>query len=270
MLAEQPVKIYYQLLSSETRGREFIAAVQEQCNAAAAPATTVEVRGTSRGALADDYRVFQHYDAREVIANALRIRAEGGYDAFVFGNSLDVAVTDLRELLDIPVVTLMEVCCHVACTMGDKFAVIVPNRKFAPRYAEIVRGYRLEQRSAGVYPLNYKYVSDQHRAFTDAEVADRALAELERVAATAVGNGAEVLVVPGPSSTLMRQRGLREIAGAPAIDSYPLLVKWAEMMVAMKRLTGSHVSRLGLYSQPPKEVLEQAAEIYGIPELAPG
>lgn len=269
-MLDRPVRIHFQLLSSESRGKAFIEAVQKDCDRAASPGTKVDVRGTKLGALADDFRLFQHYDAREVIDTALRIRKEGGYDAYVFGNSLDVAVTDLREILDIPVITLMEVCCHVACTMGRRFSVIVPNDKFVPRYQEIVEGYGLDSRCAGVLPLQFNYVPDQHRAFDERMVGDAGVKELERAAKIAVERGAEVLVVPGPSSTLLKQRGITSVEGAVVLDSYPLLVKWAEMMVGMHRLTGTYISRLRHYRSPPKELLIEAAGVYGIPLLADG
>ena len=94
------MKIWFQLLSSETGMKGFLAATQKLVDRAMSPGTTVEVRGTTHGVIGDQYRLFCNYDTREVIDNALRIRAEGGYDAFVIANSMDPVLVELREMLD--------------------------------------------------------------------------------------------------------------------------------------------------------------------------
>src|SRR5690606_9246819 len=105
------MRIWYQLLSSETGMKNFIAATQALVDRAVSAGTTVEVRGTTNGVLGDQFRLFWNYDQREVIDNALKIRRDGGYDAFVIANSLDPALVELREMLDIPVLSFMEVNC---------------------------------------------------------------------------------------------------------------------------------------------------------------
>src|SRR5688572_13862297 len=99
------MRIWYQLLSAEDGMKSSIAATQALATRAAAPGTTVEVRGTRHGALGDNYRLFWHYDTREVIENGLKVRREGSYDAFVIANSLEPGLVELRELLDVPVIS---------------------------------------------------------------------------------------------------------------------------------------------------------------------
>ena len=122
------MRIWYQLLSSERRLSNFLKGAQSLCDKVAAPGTTVEVRGTRHGALGDQYRFFWHYDVREVVDNGLKVRdetrASGKYDAFVVANSLDPAIVELREMLDIPVLSFMEVNCFTACMLGDRFGLV--------------------------------------------------------------------------------------------------------------------------------------------------
>jgi len=59
----------------------------------------------------------------------------------------------------------------------------------------------------------------------------------------------------------------REIDGIPVLDSYSLLVKMAEALVGMKRLTGIHVSRRRLYQSPAPDLLRKAAAIHGFSDL---
>jgi Asp/Glu/hydantoin racemase len=258
------MRIWYQLLSSETGMRAFIDGTQALVDKAASPGTMVEVHGTREGALGDQYRFMAHYDTREVIENGLKIRRDGGYDAFVVANSLDPALVELREILDIPVLSFMEVSCFTACMMGETFGLVVPNDKFMSRYKEIVYGYGLRDRMTGVEPLSY----DNIRSIGDAFAAGGPLVrEAIAVSRKVIAQGAEVLILPGPAAAVMATHDQREIDGIPVLDSYSLLVKMAEALVGMKRLTGIHVSRRRLYQSPAPDLLRKAAAIHGFSDL---
>lgn len=261
------MKIWYQLVSSETGMKHFLQATQQLCQEAALPDTAVEVRGTSQGALGDQFRLFWNYDVREIIDNALRIRQSGGYDAFVLANSLDPALVELREMMDIPVVSFMEITCFHACTMGEKFALVVPNEKMVPRYREIPIGYGLRDRLATVQPIEYSNIRGFDAVFTDTKAGDECVAQVIASTRRCIELGAEVVIPAGPHATLMAQRGIHEIDGVPILDSYRLLLKATEMIVAMHELTGVHVSRKLLYQAPAQEYIDQVAEVRNIAAL---
>ena len=258
------MRIWYQLLSSESGMRDFIDGTQALVDTAASPGTTVEVRGTREGALGDDFRLFWHYDVREVIENGLKIRQSGGYDAFVIANSLDPGLTELREIMDIPVLSFMEVSCSTALMMGDSFGLVVPNDKFAAHYKEIVVRYGMRDRLAGIEALSYDNVRDIGPAF---KAGTSLVKEIEAAARRVIASGAEVVICPGPAAATMARAGIHQIDGVPILDSYRLLVKTAEAWISMKRLTGVHVSRRRLYRTPPPELLEQCARARNMPLL---
>jgi Asp/Glu/hydantoin racemase len=264
------MRIWFQLLSSEQKMSSFINAVQQLVDRAVDPGTTIEVHGTSQGVLGDQYRLFFQYDLKEVIDNGLRVRQEGGYDAFALANSLDPALVDLREILDIPVLSLMETNSFMACTMGERFGVIVPNRKMVPRYREILLGYGLRDRLAAIEPILFDDVRAQEDAFNNPDVA--ASVEKQMIAATrrAAEKGAEVVFAAGPPGALMAQRGIFEVDGVPLLDSYTVLAKAAEMRVKLHRLSGVCVSRHCLYEAPPGDLIRKVAEAYGIDSLRGG
>lgn len=264
------MRIWYQLLSSETGMKHFIDATQKLVNRALFPGTTVEVHGTTQGVLGDQFRLFYNYDTREVIDNALRVRKQGGYDAFVLANSLDPALVELREMLDIPVLSFMEVNCFTACTMGDRFGLIVPNRKMVARYREIPIGYGLRDRLAACEPLFFDDVRRQDDAFTDKAVADAVVAETMKAAHRAIEQGSEVLIAPGPPGALLAQRGIFQIDGVPLLDTYTLLAKAAESAVTMHKLTGVCVSRHMLYEAPPAELVRKVGAAYKVDALRDG
>lgn len=264
------MRIWYQLLSSETGMRAFIDATQRLVDRAANPGTRIEVRGTTQGVLGDQFRLFYHYDLREVIDNGLRIRREGGYDAFVLANSLDPALVELREMLDIPVLSFMEVNCFTACTMGERFGLIVPNRKMIARYREIPVGYGLRDRIAALEPLSFDDVRTQNNAFSDETAAAMVEDEVRNVARKLIDRGAEVLIAPGPPGALMAQRRVFQIDGVPLLDTYTLLAKTAETAVSMHRLTGVCVSRHLLYQAPSKDLVKRVGAAYGVDALRDG
>src|SRR4051812_30127952 len=105
------MRLWYQLMASEKGMDHFISATQALAQKAAAADTVVEVHGTREGAYGDQYRLFWHYNVREIISNGLEAGACGRYDAVVIANSLEPGMVELREVLDIPVISFMEACC---------------------------------------------------------------------------------------------------------------------------------------------------------------
>lgn len=264
------MRIWYQLLASESAMSNNIAATQAIADKAAAPGTTVEVRGTKNGALGNNYRLFHHYDAGEVIANGLKVRQSGKYDAFVIANSLDPGLIELRELLDIPVTSFMEVNCFTACMMGERFGILVSNEKFVSRYREIAIGYGLRDRLAAVEAVRFDNIREFNSVFGESGSADRLMNELLDAGRRAIAQGAEVLIASGAKAAFLAGKGVHELDGVPLLDSYSLLVKVTEAMVAMHRLTGVCISRKRLYQSPPRDLIMRAAEIHGIEELKKG
>jgi allantoin racemase len=264
------MRIWFQLLASETAMKDSIAATQAIANKAASPGTIIEVHGTTNGTMGANYRLFWHYDTREVIANGLKVRQSGQYDAFVIANTLEPGVVELREMLDIPVISCMEVCCHVACMMGEKFGILVSNDKFIPRYREIVHSFGLRDRLASVEATQFDKIGDLNSVFDAGSAADRLSAELTAAARRSIDKGAEVLFATGPKASFLASQGIYELDGVPLLDCYSLLVKFTEAMVGMHKLTGISVSRKGLYQSPPKDLVMKAAAIHGIESLKDG
>jgi Asp/Glu/hydantoin racemase len=264
------MRIWFQLLSSETGLRRFLDTTQKVVDRAVLPDTKVEVRGTTHGVLGDQYRIFCNYDSREILDNALAIRRDNSHDAFVIANSLDPALVELREMLDIPVVSFMEVCCFTACTMGERFGVIGVNPKVLVRYREIILGYGLRHRLAALEAMEVQETRSLEGGFVAGGSGDALESQVRAAARRAVEKGAEVLFIGGPPGALMAERGIFEMEGVPLLDTYGLLAKWSEMMVTMHKLTGVCVSRKLLYAAPERGLIRQVAEAYEVDSLRDG
>jgi len=77
-----------------------------------------------------------------------------GVDAVVIGVSFDVGLRALRELASVPVVGMTEAACLMACTLGGPFGIVTYGARSAVILREIVAGYGLGGRLAGVHGLD--------------------------------------------------------------------------------------------------------------------
>jgi len=81
-------------------------------------------------------------------------RHGAGVDAVVIGVSFDVGLRALREIASVPVVGMTEAACLVACTLGGPFGIVTYGARSAGILREIVAGYGLAGRLAGVHGLD--------------------------------------------------------------------------------------------------------------------
>jgi len=169
----------------------------------------------------------------------------------------------LREILDIPVISFMEVCCFTACTMGEKFSVLVQHPKMVSRYREIVTGYGLGSRLASIEFTGHS--PGNQRMFSEEEAARDYVTRVEEAGRRAIAAGAEVLFLTGSTAALLASRGVFAIEGIPLLHSYGLLVKAAEAAVTMHRVTGHAVSRRNYYQSPPRDLMNRVAEVRELP-----
>lgn len=263
------MKIWFQLMASETRSPGFIKAVQSQLDAVVSPGTEIVVRGTTHGAFSDQFRLLFHYDEREIIENGLKAQQDG-FDVYALGNSLDPGVIALREVLDIPVVVQMEVSCAVANMTGERFGIVGTNEKFSPRYREIVRSYGLSDRLVGVDSVRFDYLPRIHEGFTDPEIAQAVVEAYTASARRLIAQGADVIFGTGVHTTMAATAGLREVDGIVIQDTYALLARFAETAAAIHAYTGHWTSRGSLYAKASDEILTKAADMYEVPYLPIG
>ena len=92
--------------------------------------------------------------AAAVIAGhaALEALAEhvGGCDAVYLACFGDPAIAALREISPVPVVGMAEASCRLACTRGDRFAIVTGGRAWEPMLNELVSEMGLADRLAAI------------------------------------------------------------------------------------------------------------------------
>lgn len=262
--------LWIQVFSSRERNPDYHRALESHLRSIVEPGTEIDVHGTKKGGLGEQFRIFQAIDTPDIIENVLKCKFaldEKGnrrYDAFVSLNSTDPALVEAREVLDVPVLGFLETTAHMACMMGKKFALITPNPKFALSFEQKLTLYGLNQRLASIEAMNIPDLTDYRQAYLHDDARARVFNEWDAAARRAVAAGAEVLIPCGSHAVLTARRGVKEIDGALIVDGLAMLIKMAETMVKLQKTMGSVVSRKMLYQTPDAAVLEKAKQDYGI------
>ncbi len=261
------MRIWSQVFSSRERSPIFHKALEEHLNSVADPGVQVEVHGTRKGGLGEQFRFFQSIDMRDIVENIIKCKEAKGeqkYDAFVIVNSTDPALVEAREVLDIPVLGFLETASLFSCMMGRTFSLVTTNPKFALSYAQKIKLYGLNERLVSVEALNFQQLPAASNAFADPGFEQRVQDEFQAAARRAVDAGAEVLIPCGSFAVVIARKGIRDVDGALVLDGLAVLIKAAEMAVKIKKITGTFISRKLLYQMPGEFIREKAKKDYGI------
>ena len=264
------MRLWVQVFSSRERNPDFHQALEQHLRSVVEPGVEIEVHGTRKGGLGEQFRFFQAIDMPDIIENVLKCKhakstnGDPRYDAFVSLNSTDPALVEAREILDIPVLGFLETTALMSCMMGRTFSLITPNPKFALSFEQKLKLYGLTERLTSIEAMNIPHLPDYRQAFIDPEAHQRVMNEFDQAARRAVAAGAEVLIPCGSHAVLQARRGLPEIDGALIVDGLAMLMKMAETAVKLQKIMGTVVSRKMLYQMPGAEVREKAKQDYGI------
>jgi allantoin racemase len=200
------------------------------------------------------YRYIDHL-ASSMVFHVATSAEEEGFDAVLIGCFGDPMVWELRQALNIPVVSIGEASMLLSTLMGYKFGVVTISPYNIPGQEERIVRYGLKERSAGVLAIP-ESSEEQIRALTDVRDTIEAFTQ---AAHELIANDAEV-IIPGCSlmSTALRLApgaekeypdGVTEVDGVAVADVIGDTVKLAEMLVSLKNAGSSWISRKRLYAQ---------------------
>jgi Asp/Glu/hydantoin racemase len=229
------MRIWVQVFSSRDRNPNFHEALEQHLRSVVDSGTDIEVHGTKKGGLGEQFLFFQAIDTADIIDSVLKCKAATGeqrYDAFVSLNSIDPALYEAREILDIPVLGFLETTTLISCMMGRVFSLVTPNPKFAISYSQRLQLYGITERLASIEAMEIHHLPEYRNAFIDAAAHQRVMDEFDRAARRAVQAGAEVIIPCGSHAVLQARRGLREIEGALILDGLAVLIRWPKRLFA--------------------------------------
>jgi allantoin racemase len=186
--------------------------------------------------------------AGNLIRNAVKAEQEG-YAAMAITHFQDAGLSEVKSVVDIPVLGLGETTLLHACTLGRKLGLVTINPVFIPWHEEQVIRYGLQQRVVGVRAVDAT-VKDFIDAFAQKSAFDELYPKWERECRALLDAGADV-IVPAGGLPMMLFSG--EIGGAPVVNGITVIAKTAEMFVKMN----TRVSRRSNFVRPPDKALQE-------------
>lgn len=226
------------------------------------PSWEVEVRGVDKGTPDLHFMAFDFLNNFQIYKSVTAAQPQG-FDAVAIGCFVDPILDELREVMRIPVLSLAETGMLTACTLGRRFSIVsyVP-QLVRKRYAELVHKYGLGERSAGLTSFELPFEELEKGYRNPGSVIDR----FRTAAREAIRRGAEVLL-PGCGSLnlILAENGVSDVDGATVLDVSGALMKSTEMMVVLGQVSGTRVSRCGLYEAPCEKSIAAVTRQYLTP-----
>lgn len=207
----------------------------------AGPDTKIEGLSSPNGTRNIDSAYGDYMSAPHMI-EAVRRRVEASPpDAVVLAGFGNVGVFALKEILDVPVVSISEASMALACLLGHRFTTLTMLEQFIPYQQDLVRLYGFEAKCASVRAININV----EEAAVDRERTLRELsAQVERIVAE---DRAEVIIL-ACAGLCGYETELSRISGVPVIDPVAAGVKLAESLVGM----GLSHSKVRKFRKPPQ------------------
>jgi len=205
-----------------------------------------------------DYYAPKHLVETEVMKAVVQAESDG-FDAFVIGCCYDPALTQARELVNIPVVGPLEAAIAFARPFGHRFAIVTDHHKAVPEIADRVRLYGQEANCKAVTSVGW-FIDDMiHNV---AAVAEDAFNVCSEVMAT---TGAETVIIGctivSACYEKMALAGEERFRRLSVINPNLMAVKQAEVLADMAAQGQYRISRAGYYQNLREHSVEQADEL---------
>jgi Asp/Glu/hydantoin racemase len=226
--------------------------------------TEVRIRLLKKGMTdpnAFPYSFLHFINDREVLEAILEAEKDGFDSVLVYCFS-DPAITEARQAMNIPVFGLAQPAMLTAQMMGGRFGVVAMSSESARRNEELMVKYGLREKV--ILPIRRMPIPPSEQAEMIEDAHD-GIEVFKEVAKAYIKDGAEV-IIPACGTLALALRiapgcaelpnGLTEVDGVPILDVVGCAIKWTEMVVGLKRAGSPWISRAGLYTRPPVELVE--------------
>jgi allantoin racemase len=178
-----------------------------------------------------------------------------GFDTAMITCWGDPMLRELRQTVNIPVVSIGESSLLVATMMAYKFGVVSVSEFLLDGVRQRIAECGLNERSVGTRAIA-ESAAQQARGCTDAS---HVIESFKEVARELIADGAQVIITGcGLLSPPLRlapgveeeyPNGVAEVDGIPVVDVLGDTIKMAEMLVALQRAGSYRVNRAGLFPQ---------------------
>lgn len=268
------IRIWHQSFTDLELLPSYTAMLQDHAVRVCAPDTTVEVHGVRPGSYPSALTPIEatrfpwsiHVLASQIAYNAAQAERQG-FDAMAISCFFDPGLREARSLVDIPVVSMCETALMLGTSLGGRFGLIGLEGEQTFALRDLATRYGATERVVATLPLDPPVTEAELECVYDGggDLEQR----LEGVAQVAVAHGADLIVpAEGVLNTSLVRRGIRTLAGVPVLDAYGTLLCYAEMLVRLRRSTGTEVSHAGAYGRPSDDVVDHLAGATGEALLA--
>lgn len=262
---DSPIRIWHQSMTDLEPLPEYRRGLERRAVELLGDRVDVSVRGLAPGSYAghSPSDVLGYPFAYQVVLSQVleyvRHAEERGFDAFVVGSFSEPFLPQLRSAVDIPVVGLAESSLLTACNVGSHIGLVANAESLRHLVRKAVRAHGLGERVneiASMRPeLNEERLEKMPAADLVAAFVDTCRGVVER--------GADVLIpAEGVLANVVSDQGLREVDGAPVLDSLAAAWHAAEALVRLRRSTGLSASRAA-YPRAPEEMVAGLLEAAG-------
>ncbi|MCS7002079.1 MAG: aspartate/glutamate racemase family protein, partial [Dehalococcoidia bacterium] len=246
--------------------------VRHAIDAARRPDTEVVVQPARRGAPSTRLYAMDWTNlltAAEMV-DALQGAEREGFDGAVIGQSLDPGLFVAKELLNVPVVGILEAATHFAALWGERFGVVTipmpegyPQAKYYANHQRNIARYGLDGKLAAMDTLAMPL--ETLTARIQAGQHDEILTRFDEAAQRCVARGADVVIA---GDTIISVVLVKEQVLSPGsyvvVDLVSSGVKMAECLVDLRRAFGVVRSRAGVYASPSAEDRAAVRDAFGV------
>lgn len=161
--------------------------------AGSAHGVDVELGGLARARLGQKQHLAFHLAAGSDVLDAVMEAEESGVSAAVIGNIQDPALYECRQVCQIPVVGMLEASMATAISVGRHVVLITTAEATIPLLEDRLSQYGFAGRVHSIRPMHHGLAAVSG-SFEVAARRAEVMSEFRAIAASAVANGAEVVL----------------------------------------------------------------------------
>ncbi len=250
MTQKGPLKIMYLNPVGTAAYDSVFAAMAEEFKLPETEVHITSLKESDGGFTHIEYRSYEAIVTTGII-RATRLAALEGFDALAIGCFYDTALHDAREVSGNMIVTApCMASVEIACSLANRFGVIVGRRKWVNQMSATVRDNGRGENLSGFYHVELG-VND---FLADHEKTEKLLTDAGK---KAVEEDYAEAIILGCTLEIGFFRSLTQTLGVPVIDPSIAALKRAEYSANLKRQCGWIPSRKWSCESPPEEELKR-------------
>jgi Asp/Glu/hydantoin racemase len=262
------MRIWHQSMTVLEDLPAYKARIQQHAREVLRPDTELVLHGLAPDTYPSDYpgddisyRALFAMHSLQWMAYAWRAQRDG-FDGFAMCTMADPMLSEIRSIVEIPVVGCAETCFLTVQSLGRRFGMLLFIERMESLYAEMLRSHGLAERCIGILPVGFGFRDVLAGFDKPGPLVDRFRAAARKL----IDAGAEVIIpAEVPLNLLLASERVHRIDDAPVMDSLGLTLKMTETAVDLRRSTGLAPSRRGWKNAAPRpERVEQVLRYYGL------